>query len=130
MPGLNRVELIGRLGKDPETRFTPSGKKVCTFSLAVDRHWKSSTGEAKSDTDWFNIEAWGRQGEICQQYLKKGSLVYLEGRLHTNKVEQNNETRYFTRVILARMQMLGTQKTKVEEPILPEAEEEPPVDEI
>jgi len=77
MPALNRVQLIGNLGKDPETRYTPSGKKVCSFSLAVDRRWKTSEGEIKESTDWFNIEAWGRLGETCQEFLSKGRLVYV-----------------------------------------------------
>ena len=106
MPGLNRVELIGRLGKDPETRFTPTGKKVTSFSLAVSRRWRTEGGEIKEETDWFNIEAWGRLGEICQQYLQKGRLIYLEGRLHTDQYEQAGEKRYYTRITAVHMQML------------------------
>jgi single-strand DNA-binding protein len=118
MPSLNRVQLIGNLGKDPESRFTPKGSKVCSFSLAANRRWKSSTGEVKEATDWFNIEAWGRLGEICQSYLHKGSLVYVEGRLRTNRYEQEGETRYFTKVIALQMQMLDRK-----------VEEEPPIEE-
>ncbi len=99
MPALNRVQLIGYLGKDPETRFTPTGQKVCTFSVAVSRRWKSGEGEAKEATDWFNVEAWGRLGEICQQYLSKGRLVFIEGRLQTDRYEHEGETRYYTKVI-------------------------------
>lgn len=106
MPSLNRVQLIGHLGKDPETRFIPTGNKVCKFSVAVNRKWKSSNGEPKEATDWFNIEAWGRLGEICQKYLTKGSLVFVEGRLQTDKYEENGETRYFTKILLQSMQML------------------------
>ena len=106
MPALNRVQLIGHLGKDPETRFIPTGQKVCTFSMAVNRRWRSREGEVKEATDWFNIEAWGKRGEICQQYLKKGSLIYIEGRLQTDKYEHEGETRYFTKVIASQMQML------------------------
>lgn len=106
MAGLNRVQLIGRLGKDPETRYTPSGKKVTSFSVAVDRRWKSEEGETKEATDWFNVEAWGRLGEICQEYLGKGRLVYLEGRLQTNRYEQEGEVRYFTKVVAQGMQIL------------------------
>jgi single-strand DNA-binding protein len=80
MPALNRVQLIGRLGKDSESRFTPTGKNVARFSLAVSNRWKSGEGEARESTEWVNIEAWGRLGEICQQYLHKGSLLDLEGR--------------------------------------------------
>ena len=106
MAGLNRVQLIGNLGKDPETRFTPNGSKVCTFSLAVNRRWKSGDGTPKEATDWFNIEVWGRLGEICQQYLHKGSRIYLEGRLKTVKYDQDGENRYFTKVVANQMIML------------------------
>lgn len=106
MPALNRVQLIGRLGKDPTTRETTNGKKVCSFSLAVGRRWKSAEGESREATDWFNIDAWGHLGEICQSYLHKGRLVFIEGRLHTDRYEHEGETRYFTRVIAQSMQML------------------------
>ena len=124
MPALNRVQLIGRLGKDPEQRFTPTGKTYTTFSLAVDRRWKSSDGQIKEDTDWFNIEAWGRLGEICKQYLGKGRLVYLEGRLRTDRYEQQGEPRYFTKVILGSMQILE-RRHEEDEPI---ADEEVPIE--
>lgn len=122
MPGLNRVELIGYLGRDPETRFTPTGKKVCHFSLAVDRRWRSADGETRTATDWFNVEAWGRLGEICQDYLSKGRLVYLEGRLQTDRYEQAGETKYFTKVISQSIQFLDREPP---EPI----EATPPVEE-
>ncbi len=120
MPSLNRIQLIGRLGKDPETRYTPTGKKVCTFSLAVDRRWKSSEGETRQATDWFNIEAWGRLGEICQQYLSKGRLVFIEGRLQTDRYEQEGEARYFTKVVAATMQILDRRAEAEPEPELEE----------
>lgn len=126
MPSLNRVQLIGRLGKDPETRTTPTGKKVCHFSLAVDRRWKSIDGETKAVTDWFNIEAWGRLGEVIQQFLHKGRLIYLEGRLQTDRYEQSGEARVVTKVIARSMQMLERRPEEEEEPALPEAEDEPP----
>jgi single-strand DNA-binding protein len=107
MPALNRVQLIGRLGKDPESRFTPNGKKVAHFSLAVSNRWKSAEGESKESTEWVNIEAWGRLGEICAQYLHKGSLIFLEGRLKTDKYEdKGGETKYYTKVVALSMQML------------------------
>src|SRR6266516_3934754 len=106
MPALNRVQLIGRLGKDPESKFTPTGKKVTHFSLAISNRWKSKDGEAKEYTEWVNVEAWGRLGEICQEYLKKGSLVFVEGRLKTDKYEDKGENRYFTKVVALAMQML------------------------
>jgi single-strand DNA-binding protein len=116
MPTLNRVQLIGHLGRDPETRFTPNGKKVTTFSLAVSNRWKDKSGEAKESTEWVNIEAWGRLGEVCQEYLKKGSLIFLEGRLKTDKYEDKGETKYFTKVVAQTLQFLD--KRPAEEPML------------
>jgi single-strand DNA-binding protein len=116
MPALNRVQLIGRLGKDPESKYTPTGKKVAHFSLAVSQRWKTS-GETKEYTEWVNIEAWGRLGEVCQEYLKKGSLVYLEGRLKTDKYEdKDGETKFYTKVVALTLQFLD-RKDK-DEPVL------------
>jgi len=106
MPTLNRVQLIGRLGKDPESKFTTTGKKVAHFSLAVSNRWKDKSGEGRESTEWVNIEAWGRLGEICQEYLKKGSLIYIEGRLKTDKYEDKGETKYYTKVIALTLQFL------------------------
>lgn len=106
MPALNRVQLIGRLGKDPDARFTPTGKQVVKFSLAVSNRWKKD-GAVKEYTEWVNIEAWGRLAEICNEYLRKGSLVYIEGRLKTDKYQDDSDTtRYFTKVVVQQMQML------------------------
>ncbi len=116
MPTLNRVQLIGRLGKDPESKFTPTGKKVAHFSLAVSNRWKDKSGETKESTEWVNIEAWGRLGEVCQEYLKKGSLVFLEGRLKTDKYEDKGETRYYTKVVALTLQFLD--KRPAEEPMM------------
>ncbi|MDD2921545.1 MAG: single-stranded DNA-binding protein [Anaerolineales bacterium] len=116
MPTLNRVQLIGHLGRDPETKFTPTGKKVTHFSLAVTSRWKDKSGESKEATEWVNIEAWGRLGEVCQEYLKKGSLVFLEGRLKTDKFEDKGETRYFTKVVAQTLQFLD--KRPAEEPMM------------
>jgi single-strand DNA-binding protein len=107
MPALNRVQLIGRLGRDPESKFTPTGKKVTNFSLAVSQRWKAN-GESKEYTEWVNIEAWGRVGEVCQEYLQKGSLVFLEGRLKTEKYEdRDGETKFFTKVVTQFIQFLS-----------------------
>lgn len=106
MPALNRVQLIGRLGKDPEGKFTPTGKQVTHFSLAVTNRWKSKDGETKEYTEWINIEAWGRLGEVCNEYLKKGSLVYLDGRLKTDRYEDQGEKKYYSKVVALQMQML------------------------
>ncbi|NOH01275.1 MAG: single-stranded DNA-binding protein [Chloroflexi bacterium] len=116
MPTLNRVQLIGRLGKDPESKFTPTGKKVCHFSLAVSNRWKDKNGETKESTEWVNIEAWGRLGEVCQEYLKKGSLIFVEGRLKTDKYEANGDTKYFTKVVAQTLQFLD--KKEKEEPVM------------
>ena len=105
MPALNRVQLIGRLGKDPEGKYTPSGKKVTHFSLAISQRWRAN-GEAKEYTEWVNVETWGRLGEVCQEYLKKGSLAYVEGRLKTEKYEDKGETKYFTKVVSQMVEFL------------------------
>ena len=121
MPALNRVQLIGRLGKDPESKYTPTGKKVAHFSLAVSQRWKTG-GETREYTEWVNIEAWGRLGEVCQEYLKKGSLVYLEGRLKTDKFEdKEGELKYYTKVVALSLQFLD--KKDKDEPVMTVEEE-------
>ena len=116
MPALNRVQLIGYLGKNPESHFTPSGKKVAHFSMGISQRWKSA-GETKESTEWVNIEAWGRLGEVCQEYLKKGSLVYIEGRLKTDRVEdkEKGEAKYYTKVVALAVQFLD--RKPGEEPV-------------
>lgn len=121
MPALNRVQLIGYLGRDPETRYTTNGRAVCSFSVAVNRRWKSAQGEPKEATDWFNIEAWGRLGEICQQYFTKGSLAYIEGRLQTDRYERDGVTHYATKVVASSLQKLDR---KPNEPELADEEDE------
>ena len=111
MPTLNRVQLIGRLGKDPESKFTPTGKKVAHFPVAISNRWKGSDGESKEYTEWVNVEAWGRLGEVSQEYLRKGSLVYVEGRLKTDKYEDKGETKYFTKVVAQMVQFLSDSRT-------------------
>ena len=121
MPALNRVQLIGYLGKEPESRSTPNGKKVVHFSLGITQRRKSGN-ETKEYTEWVNVEAWGRLGEIAQQYLKKGSLVYVEGRLKTDKYEDKGETKYFSKVVALMMQFLD--KKPAEEPVMAVDEEQ------
>ena len=115
MPSLNRVQLIGYLGKDPEGRFTPTGKQVTSFSVAISNRWKSG-GETKEYTEWVNIVAWGRLGEVCQEYLHKGSLVYIEGRLKTERYEDKGETKYYTKVVALALQFLD--KKSADEPMM------------
>jgi single-strand DNA-binding protein len=121
MPALNRVQLIGYLGKDPESKFTPTGRKVTQFSVAISNRWRNKEGEPKEFTEWVNIEAWGRLGEVCNEYLKKGSLVFVEGRLKTDRFEDKGENRYFTKVVALAMQMLDRKPS--EEPVMTVEEE-------
>jgi single-strand DNA-binding protein len=117
MPALNRVELIGYLGRDPETRFTPTGKKICQFTLAVNRR-------GGGDPDWFSIHAWERLGEVCQQYLTKGRLVYVAGRLQTDRwTDDKGETHFRTHVVAQQMQMLDRKPDEQEVAAEGEAEE-------
>jgi single-strand DNA-binding protein len=126
MPALNKVQLIGRLGRDPESRYTPTGKKVAQFSVAVSSRWKGRDGEMQESTEWVNVEAWERLGETCQEYLKKGSLVYVEGRLKTDKYEDKGETKYFTKVVAQVVQFLSDTRSAdtQEEQAEPDREEE------
>ena len=123
MPALNRVQLIGRLGKEPESRYTPTGKLVTGFPIAVSRRWKSAEGETREQTEWVHVETWERLAEICQEYLGKGSPVYLEGRLKTHRYEDDGEIKYFTKVVAQNVQFLSEYRS--EEP----AVEEPDVEE-
>ena len=120
MPALNRVQLIGHLGKDPEGKYTPTGKKVTHFSMAVSQRWLTN-GETKEYTEWVNVEAWGRLGEVCQEYLKKDSLAYVEGRLKTEKYEDKGETKFFTKVVALSLQFLDRKPS--DEPMLTVEEE-------
>lgn len=106
--GVNKVILVGNLGKDPETRYMPSGGAVTTISVATSEGWKDkTTGELQERTEWHRVVFFNRLGEIAGQYLKKGSKIYVEGSLRTNKWQDNNgNDRYTTEVIAREMQML------------------------
>jgi single-strand DNA-binding protein len=106
MPALNRIQLIGNLGKDPELRQLPSGKKVCSFSMAVNHRWKNGAGEPKEETEWFAVESWGKLGEICHQYLSKGKLVYVEGRMRTDRWQDDKGEHTRPKVVGLAMQIL------------------------
>ncbi|MBW2109166.1 MAG: single-stranded DNA-binding protein [Deltaproteobacteria bacterium] len=112
MAGVNKVILIGRLGRDPEVRYTPDGTAVANFTIATSDEWKDrETGEKKERTEWHRIVAWRRLGEICGEYLSKGRQVYIEGRLQTREWEDQDGNRRWTTEIVARdMQMLGTKE--------------------
>lgn len=114
--GLNKVLVIGHLGRDPEMRFTPSGRPVTSFSMATSRSWKTSDGERRSETEWFNVVAWGSLAEICNQYLKKGQQVYIEGRLQNRRWEDDDGNKRSTTEIVAReMIMLGDRRDQKED---------------
>ncbi|RLD02561.1 MAG: single-stranded DNA-binding protein [Chloroflexi bacterium] len=111
--GLNKVMIIGNLGKEPELRYTPSGRPVTTFSVAVSRSWKSSNGEHRSETEWFKIVAWGKLAEICKEYLHKGQQVYIEGRLQTRQWEdKEGQQRTTVELVANEMTMLGERREK------------------
>jgi len=127
--GLNKVMLIGRLGQEPEMRYTPSGRPLTKLQVAVNRSWKSSDGEKKTETEWFNIVAWGKLAEICNQYLSKGQQVYIEGRLHTRQWQDDEGNNHSSvEVIAQEMLMLdsksGEQDTELSEG-LPSEDEYP-----
>ena len=109
MASVNKVILIGNLGKDPETRFSPSGGAICNVRLATTRSWKDKTsGERKEETEWHSVVFYDRLAEIAGEYLKKGRPVYVEGRLQTRKWQtKEGQDRYTTEIIADQMQMLG-----------------------
>jgi single-strand DNA-binding protein len=104
---LNKVMIIGRLGKDPEMRYTPGGSPVTTFSVAAGRQWKDGSGEVREETEWFNVVTWNKLAEICNEHLHKASRVYIEGRLQTRQWQvQDGQSRNRTEVIASDMIML------------------------
>ena len=107
--GINKVILVGRLGKDPEVRYTPSGAAVANFSIATSESWKDkNTGEKVERTEWHRIIAWNKLGEICGQYLSKGRQVYIEGKMQTRSWDdKEGVTRYITEIVANDVQFLG-----------------------
>jgi len=124
---VNKVILVGRLGADPELRYTPEGTAVATLSLATNRVWKDKEGNQQEETEWHRVIAWRRLAEFCGEWLKKGSHIYLEGRLRTRSWEDRNGVKRFTTEVIAdTIQMLdrkGEVAAEVPEP--PEAAELP-----
>lgn len=104
---LNLCQFIGRLGNDPEIRYSPNGDAVASFSIACGSQWKDKSGEKQERTEWVSCTAWGKLAEIIGEYVKKGSQVYVSGKLKTDKYEKDGQTRYSTKVIVDTMQMLG-----------------------
>jgi single-strand DNA-binding protein len=109
MASVNKVILIGNLGRDPEVRTTPSGQTVASFSVATSESFNDRSGARQERTDWHNITVWGKQAEICSQYLKKGRSVYIEGRISYSQYEAKDGTgkRYRTEIVAQRVQFLG-----------------------
>mgnify|MGYP006132158771 CR=1 FL=1 len=107
MASVNKVILVGNLGRDPEVRFMPNGEEVCNFSIATTDSWKDKAGVKQERTEWHNIVMYRKLAEIAGEYLKKGRPVYVEGRLQTRKWEKDGVTRYSTEIIGDQMQMLG-----------------------
>ena len=105
---INKVILVGRLGKDPEIRSTPGGQSVAKFTMATDERFTDKSGEKQERTEWHNITAWGKLGEICGQYLKKGKLVYIEGSIRTDSWDdkESGQKRYRTEIVARDMKML------------------------
>ena len=109
MAGLNKVMLIGRLGADPEIKYTPSGTTVTTFRIATSEKWKGKDGNLQERTEWHRIVAFGKMAEICGEYLAKGKQVYIEGRIQTRSWDdKDGNKKYMTEIIATNMQMLGS----------------------
>ncbi len=118
MIGVNKVILIGNLGKDPELRYTPSGQPVATFSLATTERWTDRNGQRQDRTEWHNVVAWGKLGELVNQYLKKGRSAYIEGRITTRSWDdKDGNKRYKTEIVANQVHFLGSsagQSTEVD----------------
>ena len=113
---MNKIIVIGNLGRDPEMRYTPSGQSVTSFSIATNRKFTVG-GEQREETDWFNVSAWGRLSELCNQYLTKGQQVYVEGRLHLRSYEgRDGQTRWVNEISLTDVQFLSRSSGAGDEP--------------
>jgi len=105
---LNKIIVIGNLGRDPEMRYTPNGQSVTSFSVASNRKYTTASGEQREETEWFNVSAFGKLGELCNQYLAKGRQVYLEGRLRSRTYQaRDGQTRFVNEIVLTDVQFLG-----------------------
>ena len=111
--GLNKVIIIGNVGRDPEMRYTPSGRPVTSFSVATSRTWMSAEGERREETEWFNVVAWGTLAEICKAHLTKSQQVYVEGRLQTRGWEDEQGKKHFrTELVANEMILLGERRSQ------------------
>lgn len=107
MAGVNKAIIVGFLGRDPELTYTPNGSAVCKLSVATSRRYTDKQGNAKEETEWHRVTAWGKTAESCNTYLRKGSQVYIEGRLKTSKYEKDGHTHYSTTIEVDVVQFLG-----------------------
>jgi len=108
MSGLNKVMIIGRLGKDPEIRYTQAGTAICNFSVATSEQWiDKATGQKQEKTEWHNCVSFGKQAETLEKYLKKGLMVYIEGKLTTDQYDKDGQTHYSTKIKIDGFQFLG-----------------------
>lgn len=132
---LNKVQIIGRVGKDPELRYSTNGDAIASFTIATSEKYKDKqTGEAIEKTEWHNISAFRRLGEVIGEYVKKGSLIYIEGKIHTRKYEKDGVTHYATGIIASEMKMLGskdvgqqqTQQNQPRQQQRPQKQSQPP----
>ena len=113
---VNKFIGIGNLGKDPEMRFMPDGKAVCNFSIAISEKYKDKSGESKEVTEWVNVALFGKLAEIAGEYLKKGSKVYVEGKMKTEKYSKDGIDRYTTKIIGEKMEMLNSKSENADTP--------------
>lgn len=104
---LNKIQLIGNLGRDPEIRVTSSGTRVASLSVATSREWTDRSGERQEKTEWHRVSCWDKLADVCERYLQKGDRVYIEGSVEYRQVEQDGQVRYFTDVRAREMIMLG-----------------------
>jgi single-strand DNA-binding protein len=124
---VNKAILIGRLGQDPDLRYTPSGRAVCSFPLATSERWTGQDGQKNESTTWHNIVAWGKQAEVIKEYLRKGREVYIEGRIDNRSYEDKEGIkRYRSEVIVQNFQFIGSRSDQDTSSSAPPAEEQVP----
>ena len=113
---MNKMMIIGNLGRDPEMRYTPNGQAVTSFTVATNYRYTTADGERRDETEWFSISVWGRQAETCNQYLAKGRKVFVEGRLKSRSYEtRDGETRFVNEISASDVRFIDTQGSRAEE---------------
>lgn len=128
--GVNKVILIGHLGKDPEVRNLDNGNKVASFTLATSESYTDKQGQKQTQTEWHNIVCWKGLAGVTEQYLKKGSKVYIEGKLTTRSYEKDNQTRYITEIVAREMTMLDSKPTVDQVPNAQTTTQQPPAETV